>query len=161
MGGVYFWFWAVTAVGLLQLPPAANAAPDPKVARAASAQVEQSLNVLLEQEKALAASVAELRAQIAELQRMLGEGREETKQKQEATHGLLDATQIQVKEMREEVRGLYVETSGLKGDVAQAAQQINSLDQNLSSFRLSAGIVVAVVIVLQLVLVGLTFRNRG
>ena len=63
--------------------------------------------------------------------------------------------------MREEVRGLYVESSGLKGDIAQAGKQVEGLEQSLGSFRLSAGIVVAMVIVLQFVLVGLTFRGRG
>ena len=150
---------AVACLALSSGP--ASAAPDPKAARAAASQVEQSVATIAETQKALAATLAELRTQVSDLQHLVAEVREEQKQKLEGEQGVLDQTLTQVKEMREEVRGLYVESSGIKGDIAQDAKQVETLDQSLSSFRLSAGIIVAVVIVLQLVLMGLTFRNRA
>lgn len=160
--GGHTWLWcAWVAVSVAWLPSAVVGA-EPKPGKGgASAQVEQSINTLVEQQKELAASIAELREKLAVLQGSVAEQREEARDKHEANHSIADASLTQAKEMREEVRGLYVESSGIKGDVAQAVQQIESLDQNLSSFRLSAGIVVAMVIVLQLVLTGLTLRNRG
>jgi hypothetical protein len=73
----------------------------------------------------------------------------------------LQAALEQIKGMREEVRGLYVESSGLKGDIAQLGKQVEGLEGSLGSFRLSAGIVVAVVLLLQLLLAGLMLRGRG
>ena len=164
MGGVFFWFGFVLIAAAGLRPFAANAAPDPKAARAATAQLEQAvsaINAIEGEHKALTASITELRSQVSDLQRALGDLREEIRQKQEAAHGAIDQTLTQIKEMREEVRGLYVESSGIKGDVAQAVKQVDALDENLDSFRLSAGIIVAVVIVLQLVLMGLALRSRG
>ncbi len=161
MGGAFFWFGLVVIAAAGFRPLAASAAPDPKAARAATAQLEQGVNAIAEQQKALTASVTELRAQVSDLQRTLGELREEIHQKHDAAAGVFEQELTQTKEMREEVRGLYVESSGIKGDVGQAAEKVDALDANLDSFRLSAGIIVAVVIVLQLVLMGLAFRVRG
>jgi len=140
---------------------AAAAAPDPKgeakAKRAAAADVTQSINAVAEAQRNLAVDLSELREQLKDLQRAVGEMHDDIRQNADTLQGLSE----QVKGMREEVRGLYVESSGLKGDIAQVGKQVEGLDGSLGSFRLSAGIVVAVVIVLQIVLVGLMFRGRG
>jgi len=78
-----------------------------------------------------------------------------------ATRAALDVQFNEIRDMREEVKGLYFESSTVKNDIYGVGQRIEGLDQNLDAFRLSSGIVVAVVIVLQVVLIGLAFRGRG
>ncbi len=146
---------------LLVWPVRVSAAPASKADARAKAgkqtDVSQEISALLEAQRSLAVSLSELRDQLKELQRSVGEGRDEVR----THHDALQAAAEQIKGMREEVRGLYVESSGLKGDIAQLGKQVEGLEGSLASFRLSAGIVVAVVIVLQIVLVGLMFRGRG
>ena len=132
--------------------------PPKKEAKAAKAYaVSQDLNAVIEAQRSLAADISQLRDQLNAVQQGVGEGRDEVRQNRD----LLQTTLEQIKGMREEVRGLYVESSGLKSDIAQAGKQVEGLDASLGNFRLSSGIVVAVVIVLQVVLVGLMFRGRG
>ncbi len=144
---------------------AAVPAPDPKAeakaTKAALAEVMPAIDQMAEAQRALAATLAQLRDQLSETQRAVNELRDETRAKHDASQGVVDQILDQVEGMRKEVWGLYVESSGLKGDIAATGKQVEALDQNLGNFRLSAGIVVAVVIVLQFVLVGLTFRGRG
>jgi len=138
-----------------------GAPPDPKAEaktkRLNPTEVVQAVEVVAEAQRALAATLGQVREQLNETQRTLGELRDELRQNRDVEQTVLEQT----KGMREEVRGLYVESSGLKGDIAQAGKQVEGLDQSLGSFRLSAGIVVAVIIVLQFVLIGLMFRGRG
>jgi hypothetical protein len=132
-------------------------APEKKEAKAARApEVTQGINALIEAQRSLAADISQLRDQLNALQRGVGEGHDEVRQNRDVLQTSLE----QIKGMREEVRGLYVESSGLKGDIAQVGKQVEELDASLGNFRLSSGIVVAVVIVLQVVLVGLMFRGR-
>lgn len=130
---------------------------EPKAAAVKSAEITQTLNAVMEAQRSLAIALSQLRDQLNELQRGVGEGRDEVRQNRDVMQGALE----QIKGMREEVRGLYVESSGLKGDIAQVGKQVEGLEGSLGTFRLSAGIVVAIVIVLQIVLVGLMFRGRG
>ena len=148
---------AVLALWLAPMPAAAAAQADPKTQKGKAPEVTQTLNLVVEAQRSLAINLSQLRDQLTELQRNLSEAREEIRQHHEAEQGQFD----QIKGMREEVRGLYVESSGLKGDIAQVGKQVEDLESSLGNFRLSSGIVVAVVIVLQVVLMGLMFRGRG
>ena len=130
---------------------------DAKAKASKAAEVTQDIHALLEAHRSLAVTLSELRDQLKEVQNSVGDGRDEVR----THHDALQSAIEQIKGMREEVRGLYVESSGLKGDIAQVGKQVDGLEGSLASFRLSAGIVVAVVIVLQIVLVGLMFRGRG
>lgn len=145
----------LAAPAVLWAQPASKA--DAKVAARKAAEVAQDINAVLEAQRSLAVSLSELRDQLKELQRSVSETRDEVRTNHDSLQGAIE----QIKGMREEVRGLYVESSGLKGDIAQLGKQVEGLEGSLASFRLSAGIVVAVVIVLQIVLVGLMFRGRG
>ena len=115
------------------------------------------VNALADGQRQLAGQLADLSEELTAAQRSVSEGRDEVRENRDELQSILD----QVKGMREEVRGLYVESSGFKGDIAQVGKQVEGLDISLGNFRLSAGIVVAAIIVLQIVLVGLTFRGRG
>jgi chromosome segregation ATPase len=125
--------------------------------KAAPVDLTQSLNAIAEAQRMLAVDLSQLRDQLNDVQDRLGEARDEVRQNRDTLQGALE----QIKGMREEVRGLYVESSGLKGDIAQVGKQVDDLGSSLGNFRLSAGIVVAVVLALQVVLVGLMFRGRG
>lgn len=153
------------AAVLLVWSATAMAAPDPKADAKAKkesvAELMPVINQITETQRTLAASLAQLREQLAETQRAVADLRNETRDKHDASQQVVDQILDQVEGMRREVWGLYVESSGLKGDIAQTDKQVEGLDQSLGSFRSSAGIVVAMVIVLQFVLVGLTFRGRG
>jgi hypothetical protein len=160
------WLQATVALGLVLLScSVAAAAADPKAdAKAKKDSVAELMPVIdriVEAQRALAATQAQLHEQLSETQRALTELRDETRDKHDAAQHVLDGVADQVEGMRKEVWGLYVESSGLKGDIAQTDKQVEGLGESLGNFRLSAGIVVAVVIVLQVVLVGLTFRGRG
>ncbi len=143
----------------------ATAAPDPKAdpkgKKDGPAEAMPAITQLTESQQALAASVAQLREQLSETERVVTDLRNEMRDKGDAGKQVVDQILDQVEGMRREVWGLYVESSGLKGDIAQTGKQVDGLDQSLGSFRSSVGIVVAIVIVLQVVLVGLTFRGRG
>ncbi len=154
----------VTPLLLAARSPAVPAA-DPKIEAKAKApnvaQITQTVEAVAEAQRSLAASLAQLQAQVRELQSALGELRAAAQERHDALQTAVDQLLDQLKETREEVRGLYVESSGVKSDVAQVGKQVETLDQSLGGFRLSSGIVVAVLIVLQVVLVGLMFRGRG
>ena len=153
-------FLVLALVAICRPAPAASdpkPRADAKAARITPADLVQTLDAVAEAQRGLATDLGQLRDQLKEIERRIGDNRDDLRQEHEAGQALME----QVKGMREEVRGLYVESSGLKGDIAQVGKQVEGLDVSLGSFRLSAGIVVAVVIVLQIVLMGLMFRQRG
>jgi len=124
-------------------------------------EVAHTLTAVLDAQHSLAVEMAQLRDQLNAVQRSLAETQDHLRQQRDALQAILDQSLEQIKGMREEVRGLYVESGGLKGDIGQVGKQVDALDSSLGNFRLSAGIVVALVIVLQIVLVGLMLRGRG
>lgn len=115
------------------------------------------LSALAEAQRSLAADLAQMRDQLIAVQHAIAEGQDERRQDRD----LLQNAMEQIKGMREEVRGLYVENSGLKGDIAQLSKQLEGLEGSLGSFRLNSGILLAVVLVLEFFLAALMFRSRG
>ena len=152
------WIFATTVmIGMFGLSPLEVVHAQAAAKAAKAPDITHTLNAVIEAQRTLAVDLSQLRDQLSTLQRSIGEGQDELRQHRDGLQGLLE----QVKGMREEVRGLYVESSGIKGDIAQLGKQVEGLDGSLGSFRLSAGIVVALLIVLQVVLVGLLLRGRG
>ena len=147
----------VVTAGSLAARALAAPAPDPKAKALNPAQVMQALDGIGESQRTLAAALSQLREQLSDLQGSVSQLRDELRQSQDTEQNSFE----QLKGMREDVRGLYVESSGEKSDIAQVGKQVENLDQSLGGFRLSSGVVVAVVIVLQVVLVGLMLRGRG
>jgi len=156
-----YWLGSVLAVWLsvaAVVPAAAQTPATPKrEVKPARADLTRDVGTLLEGYRALNTTLAEMREQMDALQRGMSGTQDEIRESRD----LLQALLAEVKEMREEVRGLYVESSGLKGDIAQLGEKVEGLGGNLGSFRLNSGILLAVVLVLQLTLVALTFRGRG
>jgi chromosome segregation ATPase len=122
-----------------------------------TSDVTKHLDAIEEAQRSLAADIGLLRDQLDDLKQGLDEVREQIRQGDDAAQGDRD----QLKGMREEVRGLYVESSGLKGDIAEVGKEVQGVNENFGNFRYSAGALIAVVIVLQLVVVALGLRGRG
>jgi hypothetical protein len=159
-GAVARWLLLALLVSVLPVPqPQPTSAQTPRVEAAAGgpAEINERLTALVDAHRAMLLTLDELRGQMAAVQEALAELQESARRSQER----FQTEAHQLEEMREEVRGLYVESSGLKGDIAQLGERVEGFEGSLGSFRSSAGIVVAVVIVLQLVLVGLTFRGHS
>jgi len=146
------------AVGAtLTLGAAAPKAAAPAPPRFDPTVITERLDRLGAAQAELAAADTALRTLLEANQRAAAELLDEVRK----TRAALDVQFVEIKAMREEVKGLYFESSTVKNDIYGVGQRIEALDQSLGAFRLSSGIAVAVVIVLQVVLVGLAFRGRG
>jgi len=104
--------------------------------------------------------------QLSEAQRAVGEQLQDMKDKVDSLHGefaaALDrnkALEEEVKAMREEVKGLYWESSQVKQQIDGVKDDVAGVDSNLSGFRVAAGIFIAVMILLLLLIAGLTVRR--
>jgi septal ring factor EnvC (AmiA/AmiB activator) len=104
--------------------------------------------------------------QLSEAQRGVGEQLQDLQNKLESlTNDLASsndrgkALEEEVKAMREEVKGLYWESSQVKQQIDAVKEDIGGLDSNLAGFRAAAGIFIAVMILLLLLIAGLTVRR--
>jgi chromosome segregation ATPase len=113
-----------------------------------------------------AASDRALLHQIAEAQRSLGDEVQRLKERLERAHDTLGgmwehhtAFEGELKAMREEVKGLYVESSAVKQAIDTLKEDIKSVDSNVSGFRTFSGFFIAVMILLLAVISVLTIRR--
>lgn len=140
-------------------PPAP--APAAQTQSAKLAEELSALRALVAQEaernRALSNTLTELQDTLSRLVHRVGELETDVRQLREQQHN----AQEQAREMREEVRGLYVESSGLKGDIAQVSDKIDGLTDNLGNFRLSAGMIAALLVLLDIVAVALILRRTS
>ena len=104
--------------------------------------------------------------QLSEAQRGVGEQLQDLQNKVEnLTNDLAEARdnnealENEVKAMREEVKGLYWESSQVKQQIDGVKEDIGGVDSNLTGFRAAAGIFIAVMILLLLLIAGLTVRR--
>lgn len=133
--------------------PAARA-ENPKLLEELAA-VRGELERASERDRALATALAEAREALGPLQQRLSDLEAEVRGAREGQHN----AQEQLRDLREEVRGLYVESSGLKGDIAQLSDKLDTVADELAGFRLSAGILAALVLLLQGVAIALLLRG--
>lgn len=158
------WVSAATGATLLAaagLALAANPGGIERSRKTPAIDVEQPLASLLEGQRSTSVALGELREQLEDTRKSVDELRVELRRLRDGLQPSAHETLEEVKGMREEVRGLYVESGGLKSDLAKMGEQVGVLGSSLDGFRLSAGIVVALVVVLQLVLVALGLRAKG
>lgn len=117
--------------------------------------------------EALAQTQAALQQQITELReaingvgdKLRGVG-DSLAEQRESLVGVEKANKTSDDELAELVRGLYVEVSGVKGDVGLVRQDVQTLNDSVESSRLGSGILIAAVIGLQIILVLLVIRSR-
>ena len=128
-------------------------------ARRAAAPKPAVVNRQTEEDRAL------LR-QLAEAQRGLGEQMQEVKEALDAVHGDLATQQDkqneleqEVKAMREEVKGLYVESSSVKQQIDAVRDDVKDVDSNVSGFRGYSGFFLALMLLTLVVIFFLVLRR--
>lgn len=120
-------------------------------------ELEALLRQQTEKVNEISATLSRVEGEVGQALKRSNELEAELRPLREQLHGIQET----LREMREEVRGLYVESSGLKGDIAQVADKLDGLSDDLSTFRLSAGILAALIVLLQILAIGLVIRARG
>jgi len=70
------------------------------------------------------------------------------------------ATQEQIDKLRDEVKGLYVEISGVKQQFDEMKSEIDGVNANVTSFRNSSGVFLALVLVMAFISTVLTVLRR-
>ena len=118
--------------------------------------------------EALAQTQAALQQQLAELKQAIDKVNGEVQaiaggigQHREAMAAAENAAKAANSELAELSKGLYVETSGVKADVGLAREDVQNLTATIESSRFSSGLLIALVIALQVILVLLAIRSRG
>jgi chromosome segregation ATPase len=70
------------------------------------------------------------------------------------------ATQEELGKMREEVKGLYVELSTVKQQIEDLKEDVDGVNSNLSAFRTSSGLFLAVVVLMGVVTTAIQVLRR-
>lgn len=143
------------------IAPAGAASPRAPKAEAARqpdrwADIQRLLEDSQQWASETSAAFGRLEEQLGQVQKRLADVDSEVRPLREQVHGVHET----LRELREEVRGLYVESSGLKGDIAQVSDKLDGLGEELSNFRLSAGIIAALLVLLQIIGLALLLRSR-
>ena len=144
---VAIWLALALVAGATSPLDAAPRAPD----------LNQRLTQLEAAEQAAVAEVTRMTESLRELEQRLREMRDLVA---EAEAGR-EADREELRAMREEVLGLYVEGSSTKEAVREVGDQVETLSASLERFRLAAGILVAVLVVIQTIGIALGSRSRG
>jgi chromosome segregation ATPase len=104
--------------------------------------------------------------QMAEAQKWVGEQLWHVKEGIEGVPGMINelkdanaARDEEVQKMRDEVKGLYVETSSLRQQLEELKTDISGVNANVSGFRTFSGFFIAVMILLLAVIFIMTIRR--
>lgn len=141
-------FALVISVGIGASPT--GAAPRPP-------DLNQRLAALEAAQQATAAEIARATESLRQMEQRLREMHDLVG---EAEAGR-EADREELRAMREEVLGLYVDESKTMEAIGQVGDQVESLGASLERFRLAAGILVAVLVVMQTIGIALGSRARG
>src|SRR5215475_5887100 len=104
--------------------------------------------------------------QMAEAQKWAGEQLWHVKEGIDAVPGMISelkdanaARDADVQKLRDEVKGLYVETSSLRQELEELKNDIGGVNANVSGFRTFSGFFIAVMILLLAVIFVMTIRR--
>jgi septal ring factor EnvC (AmiA/AmiB activator) len=104
--------------------------------------------------------------QLAEAQKWSGEQLWHMKEAIDSVPGLINelkdangAREDEVQKLRDEVKGLYVETSSLRQQLDELKSDIGGVNANVSGFRTFSGFFIAVMILLLAVIFLMTIRR--
>ena len=107
-----------------------------------------------------------LLSQMAEAQKWAGEQLWHVKESLDTVPSLINelkdasnARQEEVQKLRDEVKGLYVETSSLRQQLDELKTDIGGVNANVSGFRTFSGFFIAVMILLLAVIFIMTIRR--
>jgi peptidoglycan hydrolase CwlO-like protein len=105
--------------------------------------------------------------QMGDAQKWMGEELWKLKEKVDDLPGIIaeakdgqTATQEEIDKLRDEVKGLYVELSTVKQQIEASKGDVQAVNQNLTSFRNSSGIFLAVVLVMAFITMVTTLLRR-
>jgi peptidoglycan hydrolase CwlO-like protein len=112
------------------------------------------------------AATDDLLRQLADAQKWAGEQIWHVKEGVDAVPGLINelkdqnnARQEEVQKLRDEVKGLYVETSSLRQQLDELKGDIGGVNANVSAFRTFSGFFIAVMILLLAVIFVMSIRR--
>ena len=105
--------------------------------------------------------------QLGDSQKWMGEELWRIKEKVEALPGIIAenqdgqaAAQEEMDKLRDEVKGLYVEISGVKQQFEELQQNIGDVNANVTSFRNSSGVFLALVLLMAFISTVITVLRR-
>jgi chromosome segregation ATPase len=140
--------WLATAAVALLVVSTARAQTAEKPAPRARAAARPAASEQAAEERAFL-------NQLAESQRALGEQLQQIKERVDAVHGELaaradaeTAIQADLKALRDEVKGLYVESSTVKQQIDELKQDVAGVNSNVSAFRTLSGFFVGIMTLL-------------
>ena len=134
------------AAGAMAAPPAPKG-PDPT----------QKLAEIEQAQQAAAAQLADVQEKLKAVEARLAEAQEQLRRVQD--DGAIDRDMLE--KIRNENLGLYVMDSSTKEMVTKVGEQVEALSGQLEKFRISVGILAALVVVLQAFGIALLFIRRG
>lgn len=143
------------SLALARTGEAAPEKPTPK------ADVGKQIEALAQTQAALQQQLTELREAVNKLGDRLQGSAEGFVELRESVGDLGKTDKTSHEEIVELSKGLYVEVSGVKGDVSLVRSDLQALAASIESSRFGSGILIAAVIALQIILVLLAIRRRG
>ena len=144
--------WLLAAAFVLVLAGVAGAAPAPKPAASPppdNKETEAFLRQMGDAQKWMGEEVWKIADKVEALPEVIAECKEGQ-----------TATQEQIDKLRDEVKGLYVEISGVKQQFDEMKTEIDGVNANVTSFRNSSGVFLALVLVMAFISTILTVLRR-
>ena len=144
--------WLLAAAFVLALAGGTHAAPAPKPAATPppdNKQTEAFLRQMGDAQKWMGEEVWKIKDRVEALPDVIAECKEGQA-----------ATQEQIDKLRDEVKGLYVEISGVKQQFDEMKTEIDGVNANVTSFRNSSGVFLALVLVMAFISTVLTVLRR-
>jgi TolA-binding protein len=136
----------VVARGVEAAPPARQQPPGPI---ACPAETQEFLKQMGEAQKWMGEEIWKVKDELDQLPGVIAEAKEGDA-----------ATQEELGKMREEVKGLYVELSTAKQQIADLKDDVAGVNSNISTFRTSAGLFLAAVGLMVLVSTAIQILRR-
>ena len=144
--------WLLAAAFVLALAGGAHAAPAPKPVAPPppdNKETEAFLRQMGDAQKWMGEEVWKIADKVDALPEVIAECKEGQ-----------TATQEQIDKLRDEVKGLYVEISGVKQQFDEMKTEIDGVNANVTSFRNSSGVFLALVLVMAFISTVLTVLRR-
>ncbi len=136
----------VVARGVEAAPPVR---PQPPPERPNSQETDAFLRQMGDAQKWMGEEIWKVKEKLDELPGVIAEAKEGD-----------TATQEELGKMREEVKGLYVELSTVKQQIEDLKEDVDGVNSNLSAFRTSSGLFLAVVVLMGVVTTAIQVLRR-
>jgi hypothetical protein len=144
--------WFLAAAFVLALASGAHAAPAPKPVAPPppdNRETDAFLRQMSDAQKWMGEEVWKIKDKVDALPEVIAECKEGQ-----------TASQEQMDKLRDEVKGLYVEISGVKQQFDEMKTEIDGVNANVTSFRNSSGVFLALVLVMAFISTVLTVLRR-